>query len=168
MHPLTHDQILTIIAAYNNNPQHLVAILLDIQAASGRNYVSKKWAELVSEKLKIPLSQVFEALTFYSMLSTEPRGQYLIEICKSPPCYFSGGEDVKNWFEEAAQISVGQTSADGKISLEYTSCIGACDTGPSVKIGDRVFGNLDRDKVFEIVKCCREGNLDTFNPEKER
>jgi NADH-quinone oxidoreductase subunit E len=158
---MTEETVLKIMAGYGNDPQQLIAILLDIQAASGRNYVDKNWAELVSRVLSLPLSKIYDVLTFYAMFSTSPRGEYLIEICQSAPCHFGGkngkAEQVVGWFETAAGIKTGQTSADGKITLARTSCIGACDIGPVAKIGDDVYGNLDEEKVRGLVKCCVEG-----------
>lgn len=156
---LTEDAVMNIMANYGNDPQQLIAVLLDIQAASGRNYVAREWALLVSRVLAVPLSKVFDVLTFYAMFSTSPRGEYLIEICQSSPCHFGKAEQVVRWFEAAAGIKVGQTSADGKITLARTSCVGACEIGPAVKIGDNVFGNLNEEKVKSLVQCCRDGNL---------
>jgi NADH-quinone oxidoreductase subunit F len=157
---LTEGAVLRIMEGYGNEPQQLIAILLDIQAASGKNYVDRGWAELVSRVLNLPLSKIYDVLTFYAMFSTTPRGEYLIEICQSAPCQFGSSvkaDQVVSWFEAAARIKVGQT--DGKITLARTSCVGACETGPVAKIGDEVFGDLDEEKVRELVKGCREGNL---------
>ena len=166
---LTEDAVLKIAESYGNDPQQLIAVLLDIQAASGRNFVDKRWAQLVSKILDVPLSKIYDVLTFYAMFSTEPRGEYVIEICQSAPCRFGGSrsggcrcgdmKQVAGRFEAEAGIKVGETCADGKITLAYTSCVGACDTGPAVKIGDDVFGDLDEEKVRALVKFCREGNL---------
>ena len=161
---LTESAVLQIIEAYGNDSQQLIAVLLDIQAASGRNYVDRSWAELVSRVLAVPLSKIFDVLTFYAMFSTVPRGEYLIEICQSAPCRFSKAEEVAGWFEAAAGIKVGQTSADGKITLARTSCVGACEVGPVAKICDAVFGNLNEEKVKTLIKCCREGNLQEVFP----
>ena len=158
MQNLSNNQILKIMERYNNDPQQLIAILLDIQSASSSDYIDKEWAELASEVLKVPLSKIYDVITFYAMFSTEPRGQYVIEICKSTPCFFSKAAEVIRWFEEAAGIKMGETTADGKISLHYTSCIGACDIGPAVKIADDVYGYLTEDTVKTLVRLCREGN----------
>jgi len=160
---LSENAVLEIMAQYGNDPQQLIAVLLDIQGASGRNYVDKKWAQLVSERLGVPLTKVYDVLTFYAMFSTAPRGSYLIEICESAPCRFGGGalraQQLVGWFEAAAGIKIGETSADGKITLARTSCVGACDIGPVAKIGDDVFGNLDEEKVKEIVRRCMADSL---------
>ena len=156
---LTEDAVLKIAEGYGNDPQQLIAVLLDIQAASGRNYVDERWARLVSKVLDVPLSKIYDVLTFYAMFATEPRGEYLIEICQSAPCQFGKAEQVAGWFEAAAGILTGETDDDGTITLARTSCVGACDIGPVAKIGDAVFGNLHEEKVKFLVKCCREGNL---------
>jgi NADH-quinone oxidoreductase subunit E len=155
--------VLEILKTYGNDPQQLIAVLLDIQAASGKNYVDKQWALLVSERLEVPLTKVYEVLTFYAMFSNEPRGACLIEICESAPCRFGStaqrARNIVEWFEAAAGIKIGETSADGKITLARTSCVGACDIGPVAKIGDDVFGNLDEEKVKELVRRCLAGSL---------
>jgi len=158
MHELSKEQVLKIMERYENDPQQLIAVLLDVQAASGKNCVEKQWAQLAADVLKVPLSKIFDVLTFYAMFSTEPRGEFVIEICRSTPCFFLKTAEVARWFEAEAGIKIGETSADGKLSLFYTSCVGACDIGPVAKIGDDVFGNLSEDKVKTLVKCCRDGN----------
>jgi NADH-quinone oxidoreductase subunit E len=96
-------------------------------------------------------------LTFYAMFSTKERGEFVIEICKSTPCHFTNADELKRWFEDAAGINIGETTKDGKLSLFRTSCIGACDIGPTVKIGEHVFGNLTEEKVRTLVRYCMEG-----------
>ena len=160
MQELSEDKVLKIMKSYGNDPQQLIAVLLDIQAASGRNWVQQQWAVLVSKVLNVPLSKVYDVLTFYSMFSTEPRGEFVIEVCQSTPCHFTKAEEVLRWFETAAGVKTGETSADGRISLQRTSCLGACDFGPAVKIGDHVFGNLTEEKVRTLVRCCREGRAE--------
>ena len=159
MQELTKNQVLKIMKIYGNDPQQLTAVLLDIQAASGKNCVEQQWAAMVSHILNVPLSKIYDVLTFYGMFSDMPRGEYVIEICKSTPCHFTKAQEVVRWFEAAAEIKVGETTADGKISLSRVNCVGACDIGPAVKIGDDVFGNLTEEKVKALVKHCREDNL---------
>jgi len=163
MKELTDDRVLEIMKSYGNDPQQLIAVLLDIQAESGKNYVDQKWAELTSKTLNVPLSKIYDVLTFYAMFSMKNRGEYVIEICGSTPCHFTKAEKLVQWFETAAGIKTGETTADGKITLWRTSCIGACDTGPAAKIGDNVFGNLTEEKVKSLVKYCREGNSEALH-----
>ena len=163
MQELTEDQVLKIMGSYGNDPQQLIAVLLDIQAASGRNFVDQKWAELASRVLDVPLSKIYDVLTFYAMFSTKSRGKYVIEICSSTPCHFSKAAEVAKWFETAAGVKIGETTSDGKITLSHTSCIGACDIGPAAKIGDDVFGNLTEERAKSLVIFCREGNSEALH-----
>jgi len=163
MQELKKNDVIKILESYGKNPQQLIAVLLDIQAASGKNYVDQKWAELASGVLNVPLSKVYEVLTFYAMFSTKKRGEYVIEICQSTPCHFSKAEETVKWFEAAAGIKMGETTIDGKLTLSHTSCIGACDIGPAVKIGDDVFGDLTEEKARSLVNYCREGNSEALH-----
>ena len=158
MQRLTKAKVLKIMEDYGNDPQQLIAILLDIQAASGNNYVDQRWADAASSVLNVPLSKIYDVLTFYAMFSLEKQGEYVIEICQSMPCHFTKADELVRWFEAAAGIKMGETTEDGKLSLRRTSCVGACDSGPAVKIGDHVFGNLTKEKVHTIVECCRKEN----------
>lgn len=154
---LTEGQVLKILEKYDNDPQQLIAVLLDIQAASGANYVDEKWSALTARVLNVPLSKIYDILTFYAMFSTKARGEHVIEICKSTPCHFTGSPDVVGWFEKALGIKMGETTLDGKFTLSTTCCVGACDVGPVAKIGDEVYGNLSPDKVSTLVRSYREG-----------
>ncbi len=162
MSRLTEARVLEIMEKYGNDAQQLVAILLDVQEASGKNCVEREWAGLISKKLDVPLAKVHEIITFYAMFSTTPRGEYLVEICQSTPCGFDKAEQVVAWFEKASGVTMGQTTPDGKVTLMRTSCVGACDVGPVAKIGDEVFGNLTEEKVSAIVAACRNGNLESM------
>jgi NADH-quinone oxidoreductase subunit E len=163
MQTLSKDEVLKIIGRYGNDPQQLIAMLLDIQAASGGSCVEKQWAELVSGVLGVPLSKIYDVLTFYAMFSTERRGEYVIEICRSTPCFFTRASEAAGWFEAAAGIKIGETTADGKLSLFYASCMGMCDVGPVAKIGDDVFGNLSEEKAKALVLCCLKGSAEELH-----
>jgi NADH-quinone oxidoreductase subunit E len=157
MQELTEGQVLKIMESYGNDPQQLIAVLLDIQEASGKNVVEQKWSILASKVLDVPLSKIYDILTFYAMFSTTPRGEHVIEICQSTPCRFTKAEKVVGWFEEVLGIAVGKTTDDGRFTLFRTSCVGACDVGPVAKIGDDVFGDLTLDKVKTLVQSYRDG-----------
>ncbi len=152
----TKEQILGIIAKYGKAKEQLLAILLDIQEVSGSNCVTEEWAQLVAKELDLPLSKVFDVLTFYAMFSIKPRGKYVIEICNSAPCYVSKSEEVAKIFQDILGIKMGETTPDGLFTLLYTSCIGACDQGPVAKIGDKVYGFLNKEKITGIINEYRE------------
>ncbi|MDR1043909.1 MAG: NAD(P)H-dependent oxidoreductase subunit E [Candidatus Adiutrix sp.] len=154
---LTESQVLKIMEKYDRDAQQLIAVLLDIQAESGANYVDEKWSALCARVLNVPLSKIYDILTFYAMFSSVPRGEYVIEICKSTPCCFTGSREVEGWFEQVLGIKMGETSPDRKFTLSNTCCVGACDVGPVAKIGDEVYGDLTLEKVNTLLRSYREG-----------
>jgi NADH-quinone oxidoreductase subunit E len=152
---LKKEQVLEIIQKKGKQKEQILSILLEIQKASGKNYVDRAWARLVADELGLPLTKVYDVLTFYAMYATEPRGKYVIEICKSAPCHVANASAVVEMFEEALGIKMGETTADQLFTLQYTSCIGACDIAPAVKIGEKVYGHLTKEKVAEIINSFR-------------
>ncbi len=152
---LTAGQVRDIISSYNAEKEKLLSILLDIQEASGKNYIAEEWARVVSDELDIPLVKIYDVITFYAMLSEEPRGKYIIEICKSTPCHVLERGRITDIFEDLLNIKMGETTPDGMFTLQYTACVGACDIGPVAKIGNTVYGNLNREKIVEIINSYR-------------
>ena len=107
---LKKEQILKIIQEKGQAPENLLAILLTIQEASGRNYINKDWAKIVALELELPLTKVYDILTFHAMFSIEPRGKYVLEICHSAPCRVSKSEQVVQMFTEELGIKMGETT----------------------------------------------------------
>lgn len=151
----TFKSIKEIVNGYERCQENLIPILTEIQSISLNNYISEDDISIVAKELNIHESIVFEVATFYSMLSTKTRGKFIIELCKSAPCHVSKSEEIAGIFKELLGISIGETTLDGRITLQYTSCVGACDIGPVAKIGEKVYGNLTRDKIVDIINTCR-------------
>ena len=113
---------------------------------------------MVAEKLDIPLVQLYDVLTFYAMLETKPRGRYIIEVCNNAPCYISKSHVMAKFLRKELGINFGETTPDGMFSLQYMPCVGACNIGPVIKIGDRVYGNLNEERIRKILRELREND----------
>ena len=83
------------------------------------------------------------------------QGKHIIEVCTSGPCYVSKSKVIVDYLKEKLGIDVGETTPDKKFTLKSSSCIGACDISPVIKIGEKVYGNLTKDKVDEIIEELR-------------
>ncbi len=165
MQKISGDNFISeIVQKHNNDPQQLTSILHDVQEASGQNYVAEPWARQIAELLQTPISHVYEVLTFYSMFSTEPKGKVLIEICNSAPCRFNRSHELLAWCKEELGIGVGEITPDGEFGIAYTSCVGACDVSPSLKIGEDVYGNLNRSKLTQLINSFRENRPELREP----
>lgn len=145
-----------VVADIGNTEDKLIEILIEVQRLSEYNYLSEEALKLIACKLDISLSKVYGVTSFYSMLSTKKRGKYVIQICNSAPCYLNGGKQVAKEFKDILGINIGEVTEDGIFSLEHTSCIGACDQAPAVKINDKLYGNLNRGKIFKIITSLRK------------
>ena len=152
---LTSFEVKKIIQECGNSEKNLIVILKKIQQMSGHNFVKNEWSEIVAEKLNIPLSKVYDALTFFAIFSTNPRGKYIIEVCSSAPCQICGSNITVSIFEKILGIKVGQTTDDGLFTLQYTSCLGSCNAGPVVRIGEDIIGDINEEKAISLINELR-------------
>ena len=111
----------------------------------------QKMLEL-SKSMNTTVSDIYGIATFYSFLSVKPQGTYIIRICKSLPCYLKNYELIVNTIQKELGIGPGETTGDGKFSLQLTNCIGACDQAPAMMINNDLHVNLTPDKISGILK----------------
>jgi len=124
------------------------------ESQSEHHSLSEETLIQVSDSFGIPNSEVYGVSSFYSSFSTEPKGRYVIRVCKNVPCYMQHSQGIIDCIREAIGISPGETTRDGRFSLELTNCIGACDTAPAMMVNDEVHGNLTPEKISKILKEC--------------
>ena len=118
-------------------------------------WISEKALKRISTETKIPISRVYATASFYAHLHLEKQGKYIIEICNSPSCYLNSSLDLIKFIEKELKIKSGQTSNNRKFSLHICSCIGCCNKAPAMMINKKVYGNLTKEKVREILKKCK-------------
>ena len=118
----------------------LISVLHRAQHIFG--YLPKEVQQFIGKKLDIPTAQVYGVVSFYSFFTMEPKGKHPISICLGTACYVRGAEKVLDAFKRELGIEVGQTTPDGKFSLDALRCVGACGLAPVVLIGDKVYGRI--------------------------
>lgn len=126
-----------------------MAVLHEAQDLFG--HIPIEIQNMISEELKIPLSEIYGVVTFYSQFSLIPKGKYEIGICLGTACYVKGSKDVLNKVEEILEIGVGETTADGKFSISATRCLGACGLAPVLVVNDDVYGKTTPNDVEGIL-----------------
>jgi len=144
------SKIDSIIRQYGGRESAILAILQDIQAEE--KYLPKETLEYVSQRMQIPLGQVFRIATFYNALSLKPRGRHKIDVCLGTACHVRGGERILSKLERDLGVSVGETTKDKRFTLESVHCVGCCSLGPVAVIDGDVFGRLSQDKVPVLLK----------------
>jgi NADH:ubiquinone oxidoreductase subunit E len=114
--------------------------------------LSKTVMTSLAEKTGLPLNEIYSVSTFYSYLPVATTGTNIIRICGCLPCDMKDARGVIGSIKKELGIGPGQTTADGKFSVEQVGCIGACDQAPAMMINDRLYGNLTPAKIAEILK----------------
>ena len=139
----------------HKTPDRLIGVLMDCQKAKKRKYLTKEDLKAVANKMQLPESRVYSVASFYSLISTEPRGLHIVQVCKDVPCYVNGSVNVLDELEKALEIKVGETTKDVMFTLEYTSCLGQCEIAPVMRIDDKIYGNLTSEKLAQIIAGYR-------------
>lgn len=139
--------------AHGRERDALIPILQDIQRKYG--YISEHAMQVVADALGLHPVEVHSVLSFYSFLDTKPKGKFIIRLCRTISCDMAGKERVAKQLENDLGIRFGETTADGKFTLEWANCIGMCDQGPALLVNDKVHARVTPDKVHEILEECR-------------
>lgn len=131
----------------------LMAVLHEAQSLFG--YLPIEVQKMISEELRIPLSEIYGVATFYSQFSLIPKGENKIGVCLGTACYVKGAQEILDKVEELLGIGVGQTTPDRKFSIDATRCLGACGLAPVLTVNEDVYGKLNPDDVKEIIEKYR-------------
>ena len=139
-----------IIEKYINTKGGLMPVLNDAQKIFG--YLPIEVQKKISEGLDIPLAEIYGVITFYSQFSLMPKGEYTIGVCMGTACYVKDAQRIIDRIKAEINIEIGQTSPDGKFTLEATRCIGACGLAPVLTINEDVYGRLVEVDIPEILE----------------
>ena len=146
---MVEDKIDKIINIYQNKNGILIQLLLDIQREL--SWVPRNAIKKISEKLKIPVSQIYRVASFYTAISLKPRGRHLIRVCVGTACYVRGGTRLLDSIENKLEIKSGETTNDELFSLETVNCLGCCALGPVIEIDGQYFGKLNSEKLDKLL-----------------
>lgn len=138
-----------VVDSFGGDLTQLIGILQDIQARF--NYLPREALVRVSERMEIPLSQVFGVATFFKAFSLTPRGRHQINVCLGTACHVRGGTRILEKLERDLKVEAGRTTEDLRFSLESVRCLGCCSLGPVVVIDDDTYGRLNQEKVSKLL-----------------
>lgn len=155
--PEVWEKLEALVARYRGKPGALIPVLHEAQELLG--YIPVPVQDYIATGLNLPGSEIFGTMSFYSMFAWQPRGQYVIRMCESPPCHVNGAENMLHILQEELGLRVGETTRDGLFTLELTACLGVCEVAPAMQINEVVFGNLTRDKIRQVLADYRDGKV---------
>jgi NADH:ubiquinone oxidoreductase subunit E len=142
-------QIRTIAESYREREGSLIQVLHMAQGIYG--YLPLEVQRAVADGLGIPLSEVSGVVSFYSFFSTQPRGKHTIRVCLGTACYVRGGKQIVERLCELLHVNVGDTTADRMFTFEVARCIGACGLAPAMAIDNRVYKQVNPDRLEHIL-----------------
>lgn len=144
------------IEKHGKSPDALIPILSEINRALG--YVPAEAIREVKRRVQNPAegtfaaeSQLYGLVSFYDMLSTQPRGRHVIKFCENAPCHVVGGKPIWDALRETLELENGETTPDNKWTLVATSCIGLCSVGPVLLVDDDMYGNVTVEQIPRIL-----------------
>ena len=146
------EQIDKIIDKYGTEKGILIQLLLDIQKEL--NWIPKEAINRISDRLKIPYSQIYRIASFYTALSLKPIGRHLVRVCLGTACYVRGAPRILDSVTNKLGIKPGETTSDHKFSLETVNCLGCCALGPVIEIDGKYHGKLNSAELDKILSCC--------------
>lgn len=139
-----------VVEKYYGNPGYLIPALKDAQEMFG--YLPQEVQRYVAGGLNIPASHVYGVVTFYSFFTITPRGRHTIRLCLGTACYVKGSKDMLENIVKHVGINVGETSEDGRFTLEAVRCLGACGLAPVMLVGEDTHGNINPTDTLKILE----------------
>lgn len=133
----------------------LLAALYIAQEQFG--WLSDEAIRRVAERLDLTVEQVKSTASFYTMFKLQPQGKYRIQVCEGLSCYLVGGaEPIINYVAEKLGIRPGETTPDGKFTLEIVQCLAACGTAPALKVNDDLYENMTLSAIDQLLERLQQ------------
>ncbi len=148
------DRIERIIERYDAEPEALLMIIQDI--GDVYHYLPPEVVPMLARRLGVRESVIYSVATFYKSISLEPRGKYLVHVCRGTACHVRGAERVMEALQDTLGIREGDTSEDRLFSLEAVRCLGCCASGPVIMVNQNTHGGLDRVSVVRVLEDYRK------------
>ncbi len=114
-------------------------------------YLSFETMQLISDRLDVPVSEIYGVATFYALFSLSPKGDHVVSVCTGTACYVKGAAAVLEEVKKQLGIEAGETTPDGKFSIQDTRCLGCCGLAPVMTIDGEVYGRLKPDMIKDIL-----------------
>lgn len=142
-----------IISNYKDVPGGIIEAYHAIQKEY--SYIPEEAVAAAAEAFDMPKAKAYGVATFYSYLKVGKRGKNVIRICESAPCHVAGADKVVAALEKELGIKMGETTPDGKFTLEFTECVGQCQATPVITINSKPYGDVTAEKISDILAAYK-------------
>src|ERR1700723_300831 len=147
--PWNKETVLERIRACLDQDGPLLPILHALQETFG--YIDRAAEPIIAEALNISRAEVHGVVTFYHDFRSAPAGRHVLKLCRAEACQAAGGDALAARAESKLGISLGNTTADGRITVEAVYCLGLCSVSPSAMIDGKVVARLDAKKLDGLL-----------------
>jgi len=145
----TEALVQEIIARYRNVQGAALPILHAVQEAIG--YVPEDAIPAIAEALNVTRAEMHGVVTFYHDFRREPAGRHVLKLCRAEACQSAGGNVISERIRTKLGVQFGETSTDGRVTLDAVYCLGLCATAPSAMLDGKVIGRIDPERADRIV-----------------
>jgi NADH-quinone oxidoreductase subunit E len=149
------ENISALLNSFSKDRKNLIPILQEVQEKE--RYLSAESISEISNYMGISENDIYSVDSFYSQFRFKKPGEHTIKVCLGTACHVRGGARILNTVERELKIKPGQTTADGKYSLETVACIGACALAPTMVVDSEVHRQMTPQKVVNLFKSERGG-----------
>jgi NADH-quinone oxidoreductase subunit E len=149
---LTPEELAEIEAEVTHYEQKRAACVEALKAVQRhRGWVSDESLSDLADFMEMTTDELDSVATFYNLIFRKPVGRHIILVCTSVSCWVMGHEQILDHLRERLGIGLGETTTDGRFTLLPNVCLGACDLAPALMIDDDLHGNLDTQKIDEML-----------------
>lgn len=157
---LDKNEIEEIISKYpSNRKSSAVLPLLHLVQKKAGGWLPVHEMERVANILEMSYMRVFEIASFYTMFNIQPVGKYLLQVCKTTPCWLRGADDIQKCIKDNLDLDNGKTSKDGIFTLMEVECLGACVNAPILQINDDYYEDLDYKSTKDLLDKLKKKTL---------
>jgi NADH-quinone oxidoreductase E subunit len=139
------------------NPAKRAMLLAALYIAQEQyGWLSQEAIHRVAARLDLSPGQVYTTASFYTLFKLQPQGRYRIQVCEGLSCYLVGGaEPVIEHVAGRLGLRPGETTADGKFTLEVVQCLASCGAAPALRVNDELYEKMTGEKIDELLERLR-------------
>ncbi|MGQ9750991.1 NADH-quinone oxidoreductase subunit NuoE family protein [Desulfosoma sp.] len=139
-----------VIDQWGAKPESLLQIMLDVNHKF--NYLPKESLLKISERLRMPVNQVYSVANFFKVFSLTPRGRTMVHVCTGTACHVKGAPKLLDRIRQDLGLEPGQTTEDLALTLETVNCVGACASAPVVVVRGETYSEMTPNKMASLIK----------------
>ena len=114
-------------------------------------HVSLEAEEYVATLFNLSPAHVHEVVTFYTLYFQQPKGRHVVAVCHNLSCHLAGAPRIIEHLKQRLGVAVGETTDDGRITLQSVECLCACEHAPMMQVDDRYEFDLTPEKIDRIL-----------------